>query len=109
MRTIELGVTITDAAVDGESTTIFCTPVTRDPRCPDCGREGRYRDTVIRPLTDLPVAGVSAGVAGCRTPLPLRHHRLRSHSVQSRPGQAGSTSVVDDTALCPVCVAAVVD
>ena len=38
-------------------TTIFCAPVARDPRCPDCGRPGRYRDTVIRPLTDLPVAG----------------------------------------------------
>ena len=57
MRTIELGVTITDAAVDEKQTTIFCTPVARDPRCPDCGRDGRYRDTVIRPLTDLPVAG----------------------------------------------------
>lgn len=57
MRTIELGVTITDAAVDDEQTTIFCTPVARDPRCPDCGQEGRYRDTVVRPLTDLPVAG----------------------------------------------------
>jgi transposase len=57
MRTIELGVTITDAAIDEVSTTIFCRPVARDPRCPDCGREGRYRDTVTRPLTDLPVAG----------------------------------------------------
>jgi transposase len=57
MRTIELGVTITDAAVDEKQTTIFCTPVAGDPRCPDCGRDGRYRDTVIRPLTDLPVAG----------------------------------------------------
>jgi transposase len=57
MRTIELGVTITDAAVDEKQTTIFCTPVARDPRCPDCGRQGRYRDTVTRPLTDLPVAG----------------------------------------------------
>ena len=57
MRTIELGVTITDAAIDEDATTIFCTPVVRNPRCPDCGREGRYRDTVTRPLTDLPVAG----------------------------------------------------
>ena len=57
MRTIELGVTITDAAVDEKQTTIFCSPVARDPRCPDCGRDGRYRDTVTRPLTDLPVAG----------------------------------------------------
>jgi transposase len=57
MRTIELGVTITDAAIDEKVTTIFCAPVARDPRCPDCGRDGRYRDTVTRPLTDLPVAG----------------------------------------------------
>jgi transposase len=57
MRTIELGVTITDAAVDEKTTTIFCVPVARDPRCPGCGRDGRYRDTVTRPLTDLPVAG----------------------------------------------------
>lgn len=61
MRTIELAVTITDAAVDDddddEQTSIFCTPVARDPGCPDCGRDGRYHDTVTRPLTDLPVAG----------------------------------------------------
>jgi transposase len=57
MRTIELGVTITDAAVDDERTTIFCAPVVRDPRCPDCGRDGKHRDTVTRPLIDLPVAG----------------------------------------------------
>jgi transposase len=57
MRTIELGVTITDAAVDERQTTILCTPVARDPRCPDCGGEGRYRDTITRPLTDLPVVG----------------------------------------------------
>jgi transposase len=57
MRTVELGVTITDAAVDEKTAAIFCAPVARDPRCPDCGQDGRYRDTVTRPLTDLPVAG----------------------------------------------------
>lgn len=57
MRTIELGVAITDAAVDEKQTTIFCVPVARDARCPNCGQEGRYRDTITRPLTDLPVAG----------------------------------------------------
>ena len=35
MRTIELGVMITDAAVDEDQTTIFCAPVARDARCPD--------------------------------------------------------------------------
>ena len=57
MRTSELGVMITDAAVDEKQTTIFCSPVARDARCPDCGREGRYRDTVIRSVTDVPVVG----------------------------------------------------
>jgi transposase len=40
MSTIELGVTTTDAAVDEKQTTIFCTPVARDQRCPECGRDG---------------------------------------------------------------------
>lgn len=31
--------------------------MTRDPHSPDCGREGSYRDTITRPLTDLSVAG----------------------------------------------------
>jgi transposase len=57
MRTIELGVMITDAAIDEKTTTIFCVPVARDSRCPGCGGEGSYRDTVTRPLTDLPAAG----------------------------------------------------
>src|ERR1700722_7323693 len=64
MRTIELGVTITDAAVDEKVTTIFCSPVTRDPRCPECGRDGRYRETITRPLTALPVARLSPGSGG---------------------------------------------
>jgi transposase len=74
MPTIELGVTITDAAVDEKTTTIFCTPVARDGRCPACGSEGRYRDTVTRSLTDLPVAGYPLVLQGavpryrCTTP-----------------------------------------
>jgi len=70
MRTIELGVTITDAAVDETVTTIFCAPVARDPRCPDCGRDGRYRDTV-NSVVDRSAGGrLSAGIAGCGAPLP---------------------------------------
>lgn len=79
MRTIELGVTITDAAVDEMVTTIFCSPVTRDPRCPDCGRDGRYRDTITRSLTDLPVAGY---------PLVLRVAVPRYRCLTSECGRA---------------------
>jgi hypothetical protein len=117
MRTIELGVTITDAALDEKQTTIFCSPVARDPkymtvdnpRCPDCGREGRYRDTVIRPLTDLPVAGypwvlrVAVPRYRCLTPECARAGLLPGS------GQAGGSAGLDDTAVCPVCVAAVDD
>ena len=109
MRTIELGVTITDAAVDEKTTTIFCAPVARDPRCPDCGRDGRYRDTVTRPLTDLPVAGyplvlqVAVPRYRCLTP------RVWAGGVLPGPGQAGGPAGVHDAAVRPVCVAAVDD
>jgi len=53
-----LGVTITDAAVDGDVTVVFC-DLLDDGRhhCPECGGEGVYRDTVIRRVTDVPVVG----------------------------------------------------
>lgn len=58
VRTVELGVTITDAAVDGEATVVFCTLLDDGQRdCPGCGTEGVYRDTVIRTVTDVPVIG----------------------------------------------------
>ena len=59
VRTVELGVTITDAAVDGEATVVFCTLLDDGVgrRCPGCGDEGIYRDTVIRKVTDVPVVG----------------------------------------------------
>ena len=56
-RTVELGVTITDAAVAGEFTHLFCAPVAIDPVCPDCGAAGRLRDHVQRRVTDLPIVG----------------------------------------------------
>jgi transposase len=58
VRTVELGVTITDAAVDGETTIVWCDLVVRDPgRCPGCETVGIYRDSAERRVTDLPVAG----------------------------------------------------
>ena len=59
VRTVELGVTITDAAIDGETTVVWCTLLTTKAagRCPGCGTVGVYRDTIERRLTDLPVAG----------------------------------------------------
>jgi transposase len=58
VRTVELGVTITDAAVDGDTTVVFCTLLDDGRRhCPGCGVEGVYRDTVIRRVTDVPVVG----------------------------------------------------
>ena len=57
VRTVELGVTFTDAAVDGDATVVFCTLLDDGVgrRCPGCGGEGVYRDTVIRSVTDVPV------------------------------------------------------
>jgi len=58
VRTVELGVTITDAAVDGDVTVVFCTLLDDGLRdCPGCGAQGVYRDTVIRTVTDVPVVG----------------------------------------------------
>lgn len=56
-RTVELGVTITGAALADELTWIDCRPVDHDPTCPKCGQPGRLRDHVERILTDLPVVG----------------------------------------------------
>lgn len=56
-RTVELGVTITDAAITDEVTHLFCSPVAVDPACTSCGQTGRLRDHVERRVTDLPVVG----------------------------------------------------
>ena len=58
VRTVELGVTITDAAVDGDVTVVFCNLLDDGRRhCPGCGSEGLYRDTVVRKVTDVPAVG----------------------------------------------------
>ena len=79
VRTVELGVTITDAAVDGDATVVFCTLLDDGVgrRCPGCGGEGVYRDTVIRSVTDVPVVG---------HPLRLRV-RVRHCQVGELPGR----------------------
>lgn len=47
IRTVELGVRITDAALDGETTVLWCDLLTEGPdRCPGCGLVGVYRDSV---------------------------------------------------------------
>lgn len=56
-RTVELGVTITGAAIAEELTWIDCRPVEHNPACPVCGQSGRFRDHAERVLTDLPVVG----------------------------------------------------
>ena len=70
MRTVELGVTITDAAVDGDVTVVFCDLLTDGRQsCPGCGSQGIYRDTAIRNVTDVPVVGhpLLAGSDGPRS------------------------------------------
>lgn len=58
VRTVELGVTITDAALDGETTVVWCDLIdTGRQNCPGCGHTGVYRDSVQRRVTDIPVAG----------------------------------------------------
>ncbi|WP_426718105.1 hypothetical protein [Corynebacterium auriscanis] len=57
IRTVELGLTITGAAIDEHHTWITCRPATVDPSCTTCGMEGRLRDHRVRQLVDLPVVG----------------------------------------------------
>lgn len=58
IRTVELGVTIRDAAIDGDTTIVFCDLITTPPdRCPACGTTGKYRDRIERRVTDAPVVG----------------------------------------------------
>ena len=58
VRTVELGVRITDAAVRGETTVLWCDLLVDGPgACPGCGLAGVYRDSVERRVTDVPVVG----------------------------------------------------
>jgi transposase len=58
IRTVELGVRITDAAVAGETTVLFADLIVEGPGCcPGCGIAGTYRDTTERCVSDVPVVG----------------------------------------------------
>lgn len=58
VRTVELGVRITDAALHGETTVLWCDLLTDGPgACPGCGLVGVYRDSVERRVSDVPVVG----------------------------------------------------
>ncbi|PVY95461.1 transposase IS204/IS1001/IS1096/IS1165 family protein [Actinomycetospora cinnamomea] len=55
---VELGVRITDAAIAGETTVLWCDLITDGPgRCPACAIAGSYRDSVERRVSDVPVVG----------------------------------------------------
>jgi transposase len=57
-RTVELGVVITGASIDGADRTIISArPVSSEGFCPCCGAQGVLRDHVDRELVDIPMAG----------------------------------------------------
>jgi transposase len=96
VRTVELGVTITDAAVEGETTLVWCELRIAGPgRCPGCGTVGTYRDRVERRLTDLPVAGhplqLRVRVPRYRCPAASCERVIFSHDTSSL-AKVGATS-----------------
>ena len=96
VRTVELGVTITDAAIDGETTVVWCELRANSPdRCPGCGTVGTYRDRVERRLTDLPVAGhplqLRVGVPRYRCPAASCERVIFARDI-SPLAKAGSTT-----------------
>jgi transposase len=97
VRTVELGVTITDAAVDGETTVIWCDPVAGGPGCcPGCGVVGVYRDRVERRLTDLPAAGhpmqLRVRVPRYRCPAAACERVIFSHDTSALARAGASTT-----------------
>ncbi len=96
VRTVELGVTITDAAIDGETTVVWCELRATSPdRCPGCGAVGTYRGRVERRLTDLPVAGhplqLRVGVPRYRCPAASCERVIFARDI-SPLAKAGSTT-----------------
>jgi hypothetical protein len=63
LRTVELGVRITDAAVAGETTVVFCDLITTGASpCRGCGIAGVYPDSVERRVTNVRVVGHRLGL-----------------------------------------------
>jgi transposase IS204/IS1001/IS1096/IS1165 family protein len=84
-------VTITDAALAGETTVVFAELLTDGPgRCPGCGLVGAYRDRVERRVTDVPVAGHPL-VLRVRVPRYRCVHALRPRGVLPRHQPARET------------------
>ena len=82
MRTIELGVTITGAAIAEELTWIDCRPVQQDPACPKCGEPGQLLgDTAIG-------AGCQIGPDSTLTDVTVGDGAsvIRSHATSSSVG-----------------------
>ena len=68
VRTVELGVRITGAAVAGQTTVVFADLIVEGPaRCPECGVVGTYRDTIERCSPTSRWSGIPL-----RAPLPYR-------------------------------------
>ena len=97
VRTVELGVTITDATLDGKTTVVWCTLRATGPgRCPGCGTTGVYRDSVERRLTDLPVAGhplqLRVRVPRYRCPRPTCERVIFAHDTDRLARTGASTT-----------------
>lgn len=94
MRTVELGVTIRDAAIDGDTTVVFCELITSGPdRCPGCGTAGKYRDRIERRVVDIPVAGhplqLRVRVPATCAPTPRAHGKCSATTLIALPDQGG--------------------
>ena len=97
MRTIELGMTITDAAVDEKTTTIFCAPVTATPDAQTAAvraatataREPR-QGPATRALTTTLTTTVTTTAVATKPPTP----RYAAYLARSRPPLAPGSVVV---------------
>lgn len=88
IRTGELGLGITNAMVSDKMTVIDCRLVNHDYTRPTCGKEGVYRDSVARELTDLPVMGEPPGYESPSHARPAAIHTVSHEFFVSPPVMA---------------------